>query len=801
MVALSSLLFAMSACTKPGPDDGGQPEKEAPAFPALIENYSVQPGEVLKITFTPNYDWEVSVPSEMRQWFWIKDGSFTVTNIRGTASETPVTVEVCVTDNDEFDKNFSCEVTMKMDSQTKVVAKYMLPAKERTLSVYAAEWNDDGSLKIAEDGESYVYSMVETSSFDLKWSAADADFRAPVAVEANCEWEVELPEWLATNVPETTSGVVELVFTGVSLEDASGKVVFKAGGEVLKELDVTVPSCSEMNVYSAVVTDGEFEYGTDGEYLWTDDAVEEVTLAWLGSDFRMPVKIDSKCDWTLEAPEWITAEIPEETAGLISLTLMGNPSKYPLEDTSDKLVFKMGDDVVHEMTVNIPGCRDIMSYSVSMNLTKLDFSYIGQIKTTTGYIDGPVEASIFGSSESDVFAVEFKDGKYDLNASDDPDWIDITVGSFNTAEGADVLQTRDVKISVTENAGDERRAVIFFMPYNFWGKLSTLFNDDKTEIKEEFKAYALPVVQYSNDTEYLTPSSTEEAMAEAGVSFAAASDEKKAELAAAFGQTKYVYTLAYDNIYARDEAFFTMARPFTSVKVFDQNKVDQSASEPAFWLNFVSASESNNFGVIDMYNGEGFQLPEDPQTGYVVFYDSMGNVLAIVECTSPEAEEVVTPPEVEPGDGTVTDEYGNVFVATDEYLADPSAAETAGATMYKVSSGPYYEQYKEVGCPILMLEYTSVDTQLEITLPSAVSWFQVMPYTYSDYVTVNDMLISETSGIMGASATVVKVKMMQEVASEKAAIEKNNGVKLLLHKDMSTQDPTLVVFCRLNVSE
>ena len=47
----------------------------APVFPQLIENYNVQAGETLTVTFTPNYDWTISIPTELRQWFWIIDGS------------------------------------------------------------------------------------------------------------------------------------------------------------------------------------------------------------------------------------------------------------------------------------------------------------------------------------------------------------------------------------------------------------------------------------------------------------------------------------------------------------------------------------------------------------------------------------------------------------------------------------------------------------------------------------------------------------------------------------------------------
>lgn len=784
MMALSAVMAVMASCNKPGQEEGGT-EVIKPAFPALIENYSVKPGEVLEITFTPNFDWEVTIPGEIRQWFWINDGTFTVTRIRGLASETPVTVEIGVTETDEFDHNYSCDVTMTMDGQSKVVAKYMLPAKERTLELHAAEWNEDGTLKKNEDGETYVYSNVEASEIELKWSVEDSDFRAPVAVEANCEWTVEFPEWLETNVPETTAGVVELVFTGESLEDVSGNIVFKAGDEILKEIAVSVPSCSDFKVYSASLKDGEFEYGSEGEYLWTEETVDEVTLTWFGSDFRMPIHVDSKCNWTLEVPEWISVEVPEQTAGTISLTLLGNPSKYPLEDASGKILFKKDETTVYELAVNIPGCKEIMSYSVAMSLVELDFSYAGQIKTTTGFIDGPVTASIFGTKNSDVFAVEFVNGKFDLNASDDPEWINISMSNFNTADGADVLQSRSVEISVEENGGDERTAVIFFMPYNFWGKLSTLFNDEKTEVKEEYKAFVVPVKQYSNDTEYLTPSSAPQAMEDAGASFSAASDEVKAALTAAFGSTKYVYSLVYENIYARDEAFLTMARPFTTVKVYDQDKNDMT-SDSSFWLTYTNGGDTNAFGVIDMYAAEGMELPSEPSVGYVVFYDSAGNVLAIVECTSPKKEEAEVPPSTDEGE---VDEAGDTVQDASSFFTDITAAETAGAELVKVLAGPAYDACKEEisqGATLLKL-YLPENVAVGLNLPQSCTYYQ-MPYSLGSYIKVNGEDYSETSGLLEAAATSATISMI--------ALPEGNQLTpfVKFHASMSETYPFLIVY-------
>ena len=50
---------------------------------------------------------------------------------------------------------------------------------------------------------------------------------------------------------------------------------------------------------------------------------------------------------------------------------------------------------------------------------------------------------------------------------------------------------------------------------------------------------------------------------------------------------------------------------------------------------------------------------------------------------------------------------------------------------------------------------------------------------------------------MSESTDVVRIKMLEKVFTEKDKIESNKGIKVLLHKNMSTMDPTLVIFCRL----
>lgn len=955
---LAAAAFMAVSCEK----DSGKTGLPEPVFPDLVENYNVKPGETLELTFTPNNDWKVSVPADARQWFWIKDGSFNVTELQGKASQTPVTVKIGVTEIQEFDRNNSCEVSLTMAEKTQVIAKYMLPAKERTLEVYSAERAEDGSFKT--DGSSYVYGIAPTGRVELVWSASDEDFRAPVKVEANCEWDVELPEWADVNVPENTTGVVQIVFTGESVTGGEGKLVFKAGGIVLKELAVTIPSCGDIDVYTAVLSDGEFEYGGEGEYLWTENPVSAVDVAWLGNDFRMPLKVDSKCSWSLELPVWLSAEVPEKTAGTVAFTLLGVPSEYPLEGAEDNIVFKNGDSVLKKMKVTIPPCQDIMTFAIDMSLTALEYNYKGEVNTTSGFVSGPATGSLSGVQAVRVFAVETTGSKV---GAENPDWFKVELSSWNTAAGADVIQTRTLTFSVTENKGEARSAVLFVLPPSVKTEVSDLFNADSS-VKSEYEGYSVQVTQASmHYDDYITIRQSDDA--EFTHTFERADARKAEELTTVFGETGHVYVLTYESQYSRDDAFMTMAVPFTSFKVFGTaDASDERTSDPDFWLSYTNGSDASNYGVVDMYKDRN--LPTEPSVGYVVFYGSEGDVLAIVECVSPyvapvlevdkeefvfasdasthslavtsnmdwtavssemwctvspasgygDATVVISVSEnatsevrtavvtirssaftrtvsveqkfgevlevgsealefgffsssetlavtsnvawtIESGadwctvtpasgsgnsevtvtvkknaetvarstiltlksesqtktvtvtqkgdDGTQTtdlqDEYGNVFDIVDSYFTDAASAKAAGANIYQCKSGPYYDQYKEFGCPILILEYESADTAVEIVLPAQVSFWYTYPITYSDFVSVNNETIYDTSGIMAQTTDKVTVRMTKELYEMREEIEadggKNSGFKLTFHKNMSTQDPTAVVFLRLDLGE
>ena len=762
---MCAALMAVSCQEKDGPVT-----KDDPTFPQLIENYNVQAGSTLTVTFTPNYDWKISIPTELRQWFWIKDGSFVASELSGKASSEPVEVKIGVSETQEFDKNFSCDVTLTMDGRSEVIARFMLPAKERTLEVTS---------------EQMVSDVIA-----LAWSAEDADFRALVQVTSNTEWNVETPEWLYVNVPETTTGVVDLVFTGESLVDATGTVVFKAGDTVLKEIGFSVPSCADFALYNAKMSEGEFEYGEEGEYAWTEEPVSKINMAWLGADFRMPIHIDSKCNWTVELPEWLTVELPDITAGVVSTTLLGVPSKYPLNDTEGKVVFKFGDTVISEINVFMPGCQDIMSFIVSMSLTELEYNYIGEVNTSTGYISSLATATLNGVKGVRIFAIETTGGKV---GAENPDWFTYEMTPWDNSTEAPVMQDRSFTFKVTENTGDARSAVLFVLPPSVTAAAGELFNADAT-VKSEYSKYALNVRQASmHYDDYITVNVNP--AAEFAYSFEKAETQKAEQLTAAFGATDHVYTLSYESPYSRDEAFMTMTIPFLSYKVFSADDfVTDRSEEEGFWLSFMTAGETDNngvesynYGVVDMYNNE-MPLPAEPTVGYVVFYGSNDKVLAIVECISPVKEEEQLP---EIPEGAFEDEDGDTVENADMYFADKAAAANAKATLVRVLETTDKSTKEEMAKGAIVLKLTvPADTPVEIALTQACNYYQ-MPYALGSYISVNGEAYSETMGMLETAINTASISMTAHDPI------KNTKDFVKFHTSMSETYPFMVVYIRL----
>ena len=150
-VLLASSALLLSACSE---DNGKDTSDPTPVFPDMVATLNIPAGETsCNVSFTPNMDWTVSIPTdaETSKWFSLSDGVVETSSISGKASTEPVTIQVITTDQDVYDATPSCEVALTMGGQTQV-----LPAwSGRVAGAIYCLWNDTiGSLEagITEEG-------------------------------------------------------------------------------------------------------------------------------------------------------------------------------------------------------------------------------------------------------------------------------------------------------------------------------------------------------------------------------------------------------------------------------------------------------------------------------------------------------------------------------------------------------------------------------------------------------------------------------------------------------------------------
>lgn len=540
--------------------------------------------------------------------------------------------------------------------------------------------------------------------------------------DANLDWEVSVPEsslttfWIEDGLKVAKvsgkAGSASVTIGTASSEDfdeRSCAVTMKMDGKSQQIARIIIPGKERsLKVYVATLDEDGLPVYEDG-YVYEDAEAESIDLYWSGSDFRMPVKIDANYSWTVKTPSWISVDVPEDRVGEVALNILGVPSEYPLEYAEGKIQFMAGETPVKEYYITIPGCQDIFEHKISMGLTEVTFNFTGRVKTDAGFVDGPVSATVTGTSGVKVFAVELVDGKFDVESTQNPAWLEVDVQEYDNTSGADVLQERTVSISALTNEGDDRNAMIFFLPPSAPDRSANLFTTDLSAVKEEYAGYVLPVTQLSSDQEFVMMLSSPSEMAAGGAVFNVSED---AALFTKFGETKYAYELVYTDQYARDVAHMVFSHEVTSYKVFDASGLDKT-SDDEFFLSLI-LDEDKTGGVIDM-------ITEVKSSGFVVLYGSTDNVLAVVRCT------------LDP-DTTIGDVADVAFIGE-----NAPYAEMFGASLEHVVDGPLYDQYKEYMVPIYHLKYTQPNLPMLISLPNSVKSYMANPWALRNNFSVNGM--------------------------------------------------------------
>lgn len=292
------------ACNPEGPTDNTVPQ-----FPESKE-YNVDPGTTLDINFSANMDWELSVPENSLQWFWLQDGSFKLYKVNGKAGDQTVTIGVSATE--EFDVDRTCEVTLKMGGKEQVIAKLVRSSKDQTLTLYAAVVAD-GEIQFKEDGSGYLYEETEAQKLELVWTGSD--FRLPVQVDANYNWTVKTPVWAQIDVPESGNGLTSLNIMGVPseypLEAAEGKIQFVAGDKVVKEYAISIPGCKDIFSYKMDMGISDLIFNYAGMIRVSTGFIEGPASGYVSGapGVRVLVLEGDGTTYSTDAPAWLSVEV------------------------------------------------------------------------------------------------------------------------------------------------------------------------------------------------------------------------------------------------------------------------------------------------------------------------------------------------------------------------------------------------------------------------------------------------------------------------------------------------------------
>ena len=274
-LTLIAAVFALALnCTKPDitddPNNGKDPDNsEKPVFPEKVVA-QMNSGETKTLSFEANMDWEVTVPTSLASWFWIQDESQKVYRLSGKAGK--VSVNICLSEREDFDQTPVCEVSLTMGGETKVIAELQRVAQVRSFAVYSCKVDEDGYFMNASEGDfSYEYIDTPAQSLAMLWPEGLTGFSLPVKVESNFEWVLyECPSWAELTHTEGKAGVAtELRIVGdrtkYPLDGATENLVFgdASNSSFTVSYPLTIPPCRD---YFLVEIASEAHFNAAGQY-------------------------------------------------------------------------------------------------------------------------------------------------------------------------------------------------------------------------------------------------------------------------------------------------------------------------------------------------------------------------------------------------------------------------------------------------------------------------------------------------------------------------------------------------------
>lgn len=470
-----------------------------PIFPDKVVEKNVEAGETVELTFNANVDWEVSIPASEQNKYWLDDEGIPASKVSGKAGDQ--TVSVVFSEDEYYDANVVCEVTLTMGGESKVIAKLSRLALNRTLEVYTAEKGDWSFKK--------TYNATKAESILLETFEGNVTYSMPIKVVANYDWNLVLPEWCKGEIKvaegeaasETLSGKsgaeVELVLTAVlsdAVKDgAESELTFLDAAVADKDikLPIALPAFSDRIEVSAPAT---LDFSADGTSA--SPSISYV-LAMKGFVVRA---LGFNGEWhDTSYADWVTAEVQyddSESASVLcnSAVIFGMTENTGKERVADVFVFPASMATVEATAIcdeNSPTCGFKAEY---------EKYYLGRFVQAgvagpyiTEYTDPMMGIETYEASLSTYQSSQWwapaglaANNQYELIYSH-PEWSELTM-QFDTPFSSYKIFDYDF-IEVSEAAQENFWLTFIGMAQNTRGKVSmnpALFNNPNAAAPESF---------------------------------------------------------------------------------------------------------------------------------------------------------------------------------------------------------------------------------------------------------------------------------------------------------------------------
>lgn len=480
----------------------------------------------------------------------------------------------------------------------------------------------------------------------------------------------------------------------------------------------------EIAIYPVKVDEyGAFEYATDGDltYAYESATVGEngVALTWPDglNGFMGRVKVVSNFDWTVDgAPEWIKP-IEGGKAGETELWIQADPTKYPEEASEATLSFvdvNNTEAVAATMKVSIPAAGDVLTVNGFAETSK--FNAEGQFfhPMMGDYMDGTSNGYVTSTENIQLVALSFVEQWGMQNPSIDTEWVTLEMDEWDTAEDAGVIQERTLRVGVTANTGDARKAYVFVLPADVAADAYSIAEMEggmpTGNIAEAYMPYLATTVEQEGVAATATLTCLNE-FGDATLTQTKGGSWPYTDL----GNAQEFYELLYSSEWADDDTTFNSAKEISNIYISilnaNGNFVDAENDPEVSWVTYWKNGAGTSFKInVDPTHATAENalnvLTGDYEAGlYIEFADGTAAIIYLRYNENATAG----------GDGV------SLAFSYPDY-----AVEMDGSSLVELTSGELYDMYSEYGAPVWHVTFTKVAHTMSMLTGISTEWIATL---------------------------------------------------------------------------